>query len=822
MSKVDGSLKALLQGVSQQPPRDRLAGQCTEMVNMTADPVAGLSRRAPTDLVGALGVSSDVRGFHNFEMRNGRKFLAFFRNGGIRVTDYNTDEYPVTVVGAAGAYIAAAGSLACTTVENQVIIANKSIKTAMLPTKRSYVNAGTGALGRMALLYVRGGAYGREYSIFRDGTRIAMYRTPDGSSAAMVNFTRTEHIARRLFECLTGAAGTTTSIDGTGSEQIRSGDLANTTNWEVVRWADIISIRNKVGNTTYTITSSDDSGNVNLKTIQDTVASSEDLPPKAPHGYLARVAEEADSEEDLLFEFIVDGLTPGVSMGTGFGQPGYWQETVSPTVSYKMDKTTMPHVLEYDEATESFTFRQGSWADRKVGTIVTNPDPSFIGSTINDISTFQGRLVFLSGSYVCMGRTNRFDDFWMGSASQLVDTDPIDISSTAVEASTMQAAVPNNRDLVVFSQKGQFLVFGRSAITPANATLVLTTTFEAELGAKPSAAGRNVFFATNYGRFTGIREFYSEGSTDANDARLITQHVKQYIVGKVNRIISSSNYDTLIIQTKTNMDTVYVYQYIWSDTEKLQSAWSKWKLPFESVFSFFDEEMIYFVMREQTSAGMEHFLYRMSLDIYAEDQVDYPIFLDERFDVQDCYTAFVLPYNRMHTADLTVVQGDGCPNPGMSVAVQSITYDAPNTRYVVTLQNDMQGGDVVVGRPFYSEYRPTVPMIKDGDGVVIGTGKFRVKKFIVSMQATGHIIGQLLSRYGDGEQVEFQGRIVGSPDNRIGFASLVDEQFDMPFREKTDRADVKFFTNRHYPMTLLDIEWVGQFHKSGKRITTGE
>lgn len=823
MTKVDGSLKALLQGVSQQPPRDRLSGQCTEMINMTADPVAGLSRRAPTDLVGALGASSDVRGFHNFEMRNGNKFLAFFRDGGIRVTDYNAVQYPVTVEGAAGAYLTTVGDLACTTVEDQVIVVNKAVKTSMLADKRGYVNAGVGSLGRMALIYVRGGAYGREYSIFKDGVRIAMFRTPNGSSPNMVNFTRTEYIASKLYEALTTTVNTEGDATGAGagSALVGTAALAATATWEVTRWSDIISIRNKVNNKTYTITSSDDTGGVNMKTVQDTVASVEDLPPKAPHGYLARVATENDPDEDMLFEFIVDGATPGVGMGTGFGQPGYWQETVSPDVPYKMNKTTFPHILEYKEATNSFVFRQGAWSDRKVGTALTNPDPSFIGNTINDVSTFQGRLVFLSGSYVCMGRTNRFNDFWMGSAGQLVDTDPIDISSTAVEASTMQAAVPNNRDLVVFSQKGQFLVFGRTAITPSNATLVLTTTFEAELRAKPTAAGRNVFFATNYGRFTGIREFYSEGNADANDARLITQHVKQYIVGQVHRLISSSNYDMLMVQTREDRKLVYVYQYIWQNQEKMQSAWSKWQLPHESVFSFFDEELIYFVLRQTTSAGVEHFLYRMSLDIYAENQVDYPIFLDERFDVNDCYKAFVLPYNRQAATGLVVVQGDGCPNPGLLAPVQSIVYDTPNNRYVVTLRSDMQGGNVVCGVPFYSEYRPTMPMIKDRSGVVVGTGLFRIKKFILTLQATGHIIGQLISKFGDGEPVEFQGRIIGSPDNRIGVAAVVDESFDMPFREKVDRADVKYYTDRHLPMTILDIEWVGQYHKSGKRIETG-
>jgi hypothetical protein len=821
MSKVDGSLKALLQGVSQQPPRDRLSGQCTEMINMTADPVSGLSRRAPTDLVGNLGVSSDVRGFHNFEMRDGGKYLAYFRNGGVRVTDYNAIEYPVTVEPSAAPYLSIVGDLACTTVEDQVIVANKSVVTEMTGTTRAYYNAPRGVTGKATIIHVRGGAYAREYRIYHDGHEIAMYRPPDGSLAGHVSYTRTDIIADRLYAALTQTGGDMGEIDGVGSGQRKSGYIVGP-NWGIARFVDVIVIwRANDTSDDYKITVTDDNGNVNLKVIQDTAASTEDLPYIAPHGYLVRIATETDPEEDLLLEFIVEGQTPGVDIGSSFGLPGYWQETTSASTAISFNKATLPHVLEYDQDTQTFVFRQGNWADRKVGTQASNPDPSFLGNAINDVSTFQGRLVFLAGSFVCMGRTNRFDDFWMGSVSQLTDTDPIDISSTAVEASIMRSAVPNNRDLVVFSQKGQFLVFGRNVITPQNAALVLTTTFEAELGAKPTAAGPYVFFATNYGRFTGIREFYSEGTTDANDARLVTQHVKEYIVGKATRLISSSNYDMVLVQTNTNRNTVYVYQYIWSSNEKVQSAWHKWVLPFECIYSFFDEEMVYFVLRQNTGDGIQHFLYRMSLDIYAEAQVAYPIFLDERFDVPDCYSAFVLPYNRQHDSNLVLVQGDGCPNPGMTVPIDAITYDAGADHYTVTLRYSMEGGNVIAGIPFYSEYRPTMPLIKDQDGVVVGTGKFRVKKFLVTLQNTGHIVGQLISKYGDGDPVEFQGRLIGSPDNRIGQPATVDEQFDMPFREKPDRADVKFFTNRWLPMTLLDIEWIGQYWKSGKRVSSG-
>lgn len=812
MSKVDGSLKSLLQGVSQQPPRDRLAGQCTVQLNMSSDPVTGLTRRPPTDLVGGLGVSSDVRGFHHFETRNGSKFLAYFRDGGIRVTDFNTDAVDVTVNTDAAPYLSLAGKLVFATVEDQVIVVNKSVVPKLKPGYRGFANKGPAAYP-MGIIQVLGGQYGREYRISMNGSTIGMYRPPNGSEAPMVNFIRTTHIAQRLFEAMTGAAGNVDAIDGAGSYLQRTGALAS--GYTVTRFEDCIHIRKNTAGE-FTLSASDDAGNVNLKTMTDSVPDTADLPRIAPHGYLARVATETDPEEDLFLEFILENNT-SPSIGAGFGNPGFWQETTSAAVDWEIDKTTMPHILEYDPDDNSFVFRQGDWKNRTVGTEVSNPNPSFIGNAIQDVSTFQSRLVFLAGSYVIMSRTNRYEDFWMGSAGQLVDSDPIDISSTAVEASTMLAAIPHNRDLVVFSQKGQFVVFGRSALTPANATLVLTTAFEAELSAKPVPSGRNVFFATNYGRYTGIREFYTEGGTDINDTRPITQHIKEYITGRVSRMTASSNYDTLLVQTMQDRNKVYVYQYIWNDNDKIQSAWSTWLLPHESVYMFFDEELIYFVLRQDG----EHFLYRMSLDVYEADGVSYPIFLDSRFDVPDCYTAFVLPYDRMHNQTLLAVQGEGCPNPGMRVPIQSVVWDAVEEYYVVTLRTSMMGGNVIVGIPYMSKYVPTMPLVKDEDGVVMATGKLRVKHFICSLNQTGDINGRMLSKYGDGEVVEYEARVVGDVGNIIGETPLSDEAFVMPFREQTDRAEFELFTDLHLPMTLLDIEWVGQYNKRGRRISTG-
>lgn len=793
MAKVDGSVKSLLQGVSQQPPRDRLPGQATLQENMSSDPITGLTRRPATDLVNKLLTSADIRGWHDFDTKDGNKFIAAFYGSTVKVFDLNGNERTVTIDSNATAYIGLAGDLRFNTIENETYVVNRSKTVAMTTATRTYFNR---ANGRQAfIIQVLGGQYGRNYTIKINGAQYAAYTVPDGSDKSHINNVRTKYIAEQLYSQL----------------------VANLPSWSIAIRDDIISMH--IDNTNdYTITVNDDYGNVNIKASGMTVARQEDLPRFAPHNFIVRVAEKTDPETDIWFRFIVEGNENNWDANSGayslFGQQGYWQEAVAPETPISFDAASMPHILAYSQSTGQFTFKRGTWADRQVGTEVSNPDPSFVGDRITDVGTFQGRLVFTAGPNVIMSRSNKEKDFWFGSASAQADSDPIDVRSK-IEASTMQAIIQHNRDLVIFSNKGQFVIYGRTSLTPANAALVLSSAFEAELRAKPVGAGRNVFFATNFGAYTGIREFYVESGTDINDSRAVTQHVKRYIQGRVQKLSASSNYDTLLVQTTANRKVLYWYQYIWNDTEKVQSSWSTLTFPSEVVYTFFDEEIVYLIQKD----GNDHYLTRMSLDVQPSEGLDYHIHLDNRFGVFEVSRQFVLPYPYLKDTNLVAVQGEACPNPGLTVPLT--IAEVAGVGQVVTLKSDMYGGDIVVGGKFMSRYQPTMPQVKDQDGVKVGTGNLVVSKFKAALSKTGEIIGQVLSKFGNGPPVRFNGRIVGDINNVVGKQPLSDDIFTLPFSQKADLAEIQFYTDSHLPMTILDIEWEGQYTKRGKRIQTG-
>jgi len=73
-----------------------------------------------------------------------------------------------------------------------------------------------------------------------------------------------------------------------------------------------------------------------------------------------------------------------------------WEETSAAGETYKLDPTSMPVIMTRDIATDDFTANLVEWDDKHAGSNKTNPDPAFVGSTINDTSIFQNRLVCLT------------------------------------------------------------------------------------------------------------------------------------------------------------------------------------------------------------------------------------------------------------------------------------------------------------------------------------------------------------------------------------------------------------------------------------------
>ena len=797
MAKVDGSLRSLIQGVSQQPARTRLPGQCTAQDNMSSNPVTGLTRRPAMQEIATLFEDSDPVQFYDFELGDttSMRFVLAALPGNLRIFDLDGNEMTVNEANSSFDYLDG-GSLAFTTLDDVTYVANRGTEVEMSASTKSYVTTG-------AVVYLLGGQYGRTYTVnvvWSGGTITLSYTTPDGGTSSDSTKVTTTYIATQL-------------------ETALNGNATFTANFSVTRADDVLYIKKTSSPTTqdFNVTVADGDGGTNMYVINNAIKNASDLPRFAPHGYVVEVSGDANADADNWFvEFICDRDSSGnlPALGAGFGRNGIWAECVAPGIPYQFDLTTMPHVLTYDENTDEFTFDLGAWEDREAGDEDSNKNPTFVGRTIEDLAYFQSRLVMLSGPACIMSVTDKPFNFWLNSATILADSDRIDVQSTAKGVRSMLRAIPFNRDLVVFSNKGQFIVLGRNSITPKNCSLILTTAFEADMTASPVPAGQNIFFGYKFGNYTGIREFFTQSTVDANDARPVTQHVNKYLEGNVRTLTSTSNFDILLVQTSINQTTLYIYEYTWLDEKKVQSSWSRWIMPDDVVYSFITESVINMV----TKHGDNYILNRVDLDLQNDPGLTYSVRLDRKIfltGVNDTVTdPYVVPPDD-EDENIIFIQGEGCPHPGMRAWVTD--YDSGT----YTFAEDMNGGTVIAGIRYRSSYIPTNPSVKDQDGVEISTGKLVVGKFLVVCKETGKMFARIFSKYFDDREVEFSARFVGDPETHVGEAAVIDHTYIVPFRENVSNAELELYSDSHLPMTFTDIQWKGQYAKKGQRIAVG-
>mgnify|MGYP000002884986 CR=1 FL=1 len=509
-----------------------------------------------------------------------------------------------------------------------------------------------------------------------------------------------------------------------------------------------------------------------------------------------------------------DLLDQSVDFATGdpsidFGKRGLWVETSAPYEYHRFDQDTMPLILTLNGST--FDLNRGDWLQRNAGDNKTNPVPQFIGKAISDIAIFQGRLCFLADTTWTTSRSLKPLDLWRQSAAILVADDPIGLKTTTSgdDEAPFERMVQHDRDLVIFADGAQFVISGSGPITPTNASMVQTTAYGAKLTARPQSVGANVLFPVQRGGFVGVGEFYVDADTLSNQAREVTTHIPRYVKGNPVQFENSENESTMFVLTDTDKETIYCYNYLWRGQDKVQSAWSKWTFPYEVVHMSFEGSLLYIVVWD----GSSYHLIEASFDRQDDVDMGYEFRLDLYEEQASTTTTVTYTAPFADITDVRVIQGDGCPNPGTLAVIQS------NVGGTITLRDDMGSGTVYVGTLMPTTWTPTMPLMKDQAGVVIGTGAFTLGDLLLNFADTGHILATISSPYRDDAVIEFDGMFLGSAQAVIGSAGIATGRMVVPVNEESGLSTVSFTSSDIRPFYFTDLEHTGVFIKRGRRIT---
>jgi hypothetical protein len=569
-----------------------------------------------------------------------------------------------------------------------------------------------------------------------------------------------------------------------------------------------------------------------LTVFQDTVPNVTDLPLQCHDGYKVRVVNSLDIDvDDMYVEFTTDNEAAN---GTGT-----WSESNGWGITYELDPLTLPHQL-VREADGSFSFSPITWEDRLIGDLETNPDPSFVGTTINNIFFYRNRLGFLSNEAVILSRAGDYFNFFGTTALTVTDDDPIDVTASSVKPVNLRHVKPSSVGLVLFSDTEQFLIAGNDDIlSPKTVRITELSSYECDVDVEAVSLGTSLAFISKTPLYSRL---YEIGRISISDPPFLveqTQYVPELMPQTIDSMIASPAL-SLISMGTVGSSAVYQYRFIQRGDQREANTWYRWNLTGTLLDQFFDISTYYAVVAngsdvyvqsyDLTQASEEGFLTLPSgektdvcLDLWTINPYrEY----DPDGDGSDI-TRVYLPYDEVASGTLSVVvlgSYIGAAQELTSASVGSILYptvDGATGAYYVDIDGDYRGRDLITGYIYNLELDLPKFFVTRADG-----------QSVVSDFTSDLIIHRIKVLTGLSGPVKYQINITGRPEWSNTIEAVTPYVYDLnnvnlsstavhtvPIYQRNDNLSVKIIGDSPLPVTLLSLNWEGKYNTGFYRRT---
>ena len=323
-----------------------------------------------------------------------------------------------------------------------------------------------------------------------------------------------------------------------------------------------------------------------MRCFQSSVNDVQNLPNQCKHGYIVKISNSRMSDEDDYY-LRFDGQNNRDGSGS-------WSECAKGGIAKTL--TNMPLVIQRT-ATTTFTVKQFTYQDRRVGDDTTNPMPSFVGARINKVLFFRNRLALLSGENVITSRPGTLGtpDFFNETALTVSASDPVDISAASMFPSELFDGIEMNTGLVVFSTNQQFLLASDDTVfNPDTAKLRSISTFNYNETISPISLGTTLAYVDNSGKFSRFNEMANITRKGEPSIVEVTKVVPTLLPKDID-LLTNSRENSIILLGKTGSDDVFGYKYFQVSEQRQQAAWFKWKLNNPLVYHFIINDEYFFL-----------------------------------------------------------------------------------------------------------------------------------------------------------------------------------------------------------------------------------
>lgn len=510
---------------------------------------------------------------------------------------------------------------------------------------------------------------------------------------------------------------------------------------------------------------------------------------------------------------------------------GTWSECANPGVETTLDPAKMPHKLTWSGS--AFTFEQETWGVREAGSLTSLPEPNFIARSIRDVFFFRNRLGLLAGEYCVLSQSGPdYQNYFRQSATDILDNDFIDVRAANIKVSTLNFAVPFNKQLLMLSQGTQFIL-GTGAgqiLTPNTAAIDVATNYAANSVAKPVVAGNSTYFPSENTLFAAVREYtVSDDTQVANTAEDITAHVPAYIPAGVFKMTVAENDDAIFVLTSGDQNRLYVYNYFWLNDQKLQNAWSYWEFDTENTILSIDVigSSLYILMDRADGTHLE----RIDLkDDPSLTEMGFTCHLDHRALLTGSYSAgtglttFTLPYDHNTTTftidDFEVIHsGEWTSEYGAHVTG---TKALASTNQL-TVEGDYSAYKCYVGVKYEFRYRFSELFVRESNdpdkGAPILNAHLHLRTMNLRYSNTGYIRAEVTPRPGaTAYTYQYNGMTIGASSLIIGTPNIDTGTFRFPIVADSSRVTIDLINDSHMPSAIVSAEWSGNYSpRAGRR-----
>ena len=569
MTSVSQRIPNFIGGVSQQADEKMLLGQVKDALNCYPDITLGMLKRPGGKFLGKLASltasTSDNTAWFSMFRDNQEKYIATVSSAGVTKVWNILTGLAATVTYPAGKQASIESYLTATDY--------RSIKTLTINDFTYIVNsekivtakaAPSWNAKRQATLIVTTVDHANTYSV-TIGASTFTYTSPSSGSGNLIIST----VMAGISAAITSGFATKTIID----------------------------------NTIYLTFSSDT--NVSafggpdgkyIRAFQDSVDTFARLPEQAKHNQVVKINNTSAGQDDFYLKFIADD---------GVSGKGYWEETIAPNVSTGLNEATMPVALirtSLSPLTFRATFLDGSetinslpllWEPRLVGDNDSNAHPTFVDNTIQDIFLFNNRLGFLTEDNVSMSQAGDYYNFYHKSATTLTASDPIDLSCASIKPATIRSVVPITQGLLLFSDSQQFLMEAENgAWTPANCTISTIANYECDRYLKPIDLGSTVLYASRNQSWSRVFEIFTRGQRETPTVTETTKIVPEWMPQSITDSVGSAQNGLWAASARAS-NTLYLYKFFEQGDERPMAAWVKWLLPSNVIHTAVQSDVLY-------------------------------------------------------------------------------------------------------------------------------------------------------------------------------------------------------------------------------------